>query len=126
MQRCSGFSRWTDPRCNADEQSFIFAPKFRAQVAQVAGRIGDSTIRMLSIWWLTLPLTHPTGIARKQKVSQSFQADLPCPVVREKRILFSREANQSYNSRHPGPQEGRWPSSRTLGRAAVDAKAPDA
>jgi hypothetical protein len=45
MQRCSSFSRWTDPRCNADEQSFIFAPKFRAEVAQDAGRIGYSIIR---------------------------------------------------------------------------------
>jgi hypothetical protein len=30
--------------CNAD-QSLIFAPKFRAEVAQVAGRIGGSIIR---------------------------------------------------------------------------------
>jgi hypothetical protein len=50
MQRpgCSDVPVFPDgptPRCNADEQSFIFAPKFRAQVAQVAGRIGDSIIR---------------------------------------------------------------------------------
>jgi hypothetical protein len=31
-------------RCNADEQAFIFAPKFRVQVAQPARRIGDGVI----------------------------------------------------------------------------------
>jgi hypothetical protein len=35
------------PAMYADEQSFIFAPKFRAQVAQVAGWIGDSIIRRM-------------------------------------------------------------------------------
>jgi hypothetical protein len=32
----------------------------------------------------------------------------------------------STNSRHPVPQEGRWPSSQTLGRDAVDATASGA
>ncbi|MEH2548801.1 hypothetical protein V1283_005446 [Bradyrhizobium sp. AZCC 2262] len=50
---------------------------------------------------------HPAAVAPKQKVSQSFQPDLPGPVLREKRIAFARDPNQSYNSRHPGPQEGR-------------------
>ena len=32
---------------------------------------------------------------------------MPGPVPLGKRILFARYPNQSYNSRHPGPQEGR-------------------
>src|SRR5258705_12475479 len=56
---------------------------------------------------LTMRVYGPTGFARGGKVLQSFQADLPGPVLREKRILFSHDANQSYKSRHPGPQEGR-------------------
>jgi hypothetical protein len=35
------------------------------------------------------------GVARKQKVSQSFQADLPGPASREKTIRFARDPNQS-------------------------------
>src|SRR5437879_9996993 len=56
---------------------------------------------------LTMRVHGPASLARKQKVSQSFQADLPGPVLREKRNRFARNPNQSYNSRHPGPQEGR-------------------
>jgi hypothetical protein len=39
---------------------------------------------------------------------------------------FAITPNQPYNSRHPVPVEGRWPSSRTLGRDAVDAAASGA
>jgi len=49
----------------------------------------------------------PAAAARKQKISKSFQSDLPGPALREKRIPFARDPNQSYKSRHPGPQEGR-------------------
>jgi hypothetical protein len=56
---------------------------------------------------LTMRVYGPTGFARRGKVLQSFQADLPRPVLREKRIPFTRDPNQSYKSRHPGPQEGR-------------------
>ena len=57
--------------------------------------------------WVTPSLTHPPGVARKQKDSQSFQADLPGPALREKRNRFAHDPNQSYNSAYPGPQEGR-------------------
>jgi hypothetical protein len=95
-------------RFNVDEQAFIFVPKFRVQVARLASadqrqrnppracQFGGSRCRQ-----------PPTAVARKQKVSQSFQTDLPRPVLREKRIPFARNPNQSYKSRHPGPQEGR-------------------
>ena len=57
---------------------------------------------------------------------QQLQADLPCPVPTAKIIRFARDPNHPYNSRHPVPVEGRWPSSRTLGRDAVDAAASGA
>jgi hypothetical protein len=44
--------------------------------------------------------------------------------VRHKKIfLFPSTPNHPYILRHPVPVEGRWPSSRTLGRDAVDAAA---
>ena len=45
------------------------------------------------------------------------------PAVCAKIFLFSRPPNQRYNHRRPIPQEGRRPSSRTLGLDAVDAAA---
>jgi hypothetical protein len=48
---------------------------------------------------------------------------LPSPVLLAKIYFFSADPNHPYNSRHPVPVEGRWPSSRTLGRVAVDAAA---
>ena len=98
-------------RCNADEQAFIFrAEIFALGWSQRVGRISGSVIRRTACdknGWVTLSLIHPLGVARKQKVSQSFQADLPGPALREKRNRFAHDPNQSYNSRHPGPQEGR-------------------
>ena len=44
----------------------------------------------------------------------------------EKIYFFARDPNHPYKSRHPVPLEGRWPSSRTLGRVAVDAAASGA
>jgi hypothetical protein len=55
-----------------------------------------------------------------------LQTDLPCPVSVAKIFRFATDPNHSYNSRHPVPREGRWPSSRTLGRVAVDAAASGA
>jgi len=79
---------------HVDEQVFIFAPKFRVQVAQRARRIGDGAIlRAREVAYASL--THLTGAARKQKVSQSFQADLPGPASREKTIRFALDPNQS-------------------------------
>jgi hypothetical protein len=51
---------------------------------------------------------------------------LPGPVLIEKINFFARTPNHPYKSRHPVPLEGRWPSSRTLGRVAVDAAASGA
>jgi hypothetical protein len=82
-------------QCNADEQIFIFAPEVKRTAPRMKAQMQQRSLH------------GSPGIARKQKVSQSFQADLPGPVLREKRILFARDPNQSYNSRHPGPQEGR-------------------
>src|SRR6202790_5130285 len=47
-----------------------------------------------------------------------------CPAPFEKILLFSRTPNQIYMIRHPVRQRGVWPSSRTLGRDALDAAAP--
>jgi hypothetical protein len=55
-----------------------------------------------------------------------LQADLRCPVSDAKIFRFVTAPNHPYNSRHPVPEEGRWPSSRTLGRVAVDAAASGA
>jgi hypothetical protein len=38
-----------------------------------------------------------------------------------KNISVFPKPNQLYGFRHPVPEEGRWPSSRTLGWDAVDA-----
>jgi hypothetical protein len=46
-----------------------------------------------------------------------------CQAHHKKIFLFVSTPNHPYISRHPVPQEGRWPSSRTLGRDAVDAAA---
>ena len=51
---------------------------------------------------------------------------MPRPVSAEKIYFFAATPNHPYNSRHPVPLEGRWPSSRTLGRVAVDAAASGA
>jgi hypothetical protein len=48
---------------------------------------------------------------------------LPRPVSLAKIFRFAATPNHPYKSRHPVPLEGRWPSSRTLGRVAVDAAA---
>jgi hypothetical protein len=52
--------------------------------------------------------------------------DLPGPASLAKIYCFARDPNHPYNSRHPVPLEGRWPSSRTLGRVAVDVAASGA
>jgi len=44
-----------------------------------------------------------------------------CQVHHKKIFLFSSTPNHPYILRRPVPVEGRWPSSRTLGRDAVDA-----
>ena len=83
-------------------RNFVF--KWRGSQA----RISDSAIRRVLAGLAGHAVANPpTAVARKQKVSQSFQTDLPRPVLREKRIPFARNPNQSYKSRHPGPQEGR-------------------
>src|SRR5260370_26441064 len=46
---------------------------------------------------------------------------LPVQSPLAKIFSFAPDPNQLYIPRHPVPTEGRWPSSRTLGRDAVDA-----
>jgi len=50
-------------------------------------------------------LSHAHGISDFQKLS------------------LTPDPNHLLNSRHPVPREGRWPSSLTLGRGAMDADA---
>jgi hypothetical protein len=69
--------------------------------------------------------TDPAA-ARCDEFPEIFQRDLPCPVPSAKRFRLTRRANQNYKPRRPVPEEGRWPSSRTLGRDAVDAAASGA
>jgi hypothetical protein len=64
--------------------------------------------------------------ARCDEFPELFQRDLRCPVPFAKRFRLTRRANQNYKPRRPVPEEGRWPSSRTLGRDAVDAAASGA
>jgi len=79
--------------------------------------------------WLRCPtplapavgLIHARPIARKTKFIEADQADLGCPAPSAKIFLFFRNPNQRYIVSRPVPEEGRWPSSRTLGRDAVDA-----
>src|SRR5258708_5352431 len=70
---------------------------------------------------MTPELVPPTDFARW--ANQRYARLAPCPALFVKIFRYARRANHLYNSRHPGPQEGRWPSSRTLGREAVDAAA---
>ena len=55
----------------------------------------------------------------------NFNVICPSSLAR-KNILLRAPPNHPYKSRHPVPLEGRWPSSRTLGRVAVDAAASGA
>jgi hypothetical protein len=55
-------------------------------------------IRFTPMLWSTAGAARSPngrGVARKQKVSQSFQSDLPGPASREKTIRFARDPNQS-------------------------------
>src|ERR1035437_6177233 len=49
--------------------------------------------------------------------------DLGVQPLLQKKFCFAADPNQIYNPRRSVPEEGRWPSSRTLGRDAVDAAA---
>src|SRR4051812_2488551 len=51
---------------------------------------GDGAVRLL-----TKRVMGLAAVARKQKVSQSFQADLPGPAARKKTNRFARDPNQS-------------------------------
>ena len=59
--------------------------------------------------------------ARKRRIVEPDQADLPCPVPCRKIFRFRRRANQIYDSRHPVPTEGRFAIVTDVGRDAVDA-----
>jgi hypothetical protein len=66
------------------------------------------------------------SLARKLRFVQPVQSDLRRPVAFAKRFLFTPNPNHPYMPFHPVPEEGRWPSSRTLGWDAVDAAASGA
>jgi hypothetical protein len=68
-------------------------------------------------------LLRPNGLARKTKIPEPDQADLSCPAPLQKYSVFPK-CKSGYMICHPVPGEGRWPSSRTLGRDAVDAAVP--
>ncbi len=55
-----------------------------------------------------------------------FNVIRPVQSLRQKYFSSHLPPNQRHNSRRPVPVEGRWPSSRTLGRDAVDAAASGA
>jgi hypothetical protein len=57
--------------------------------------------------------------APKAEFPEAIQRDSTCPVPARKILRFCRRANHLYNFRRPVPKEGRWPSSRTLGRDAA-------
>ena len=59
--------------------------------------------------------------APKRDFPQWFQADLRCPVPRQKIFRCSSVANQRLSAAHPVPQEGALATSLTLGQAAVGA-----
>jgi hypothetical protein len=71
-------------------------------------------------------LDQPSPRVRTRRFIERDQGDLPCPVLTEKIFLFSDTPNQRYKRRRLIPQEGRRPSSRTLGWDAVDAAASGA
>jgi len=70
-----------------------------------------------------------TGLAQRKARRRDFACRgksaspraFACPAPFEKIFLFFRNPNHRYIVSHPVPEEGRWPSSRTLGRDAVDA-----
>jgi hypothetical protein len=113
LRRWFHFFPMATARCNADEQIFIFAPKFSVRphpeeprsgvskdespdaAAGPHGSPGDAKHRPETALsrLLTMRASSPAGVAPKQKVLQSFQADLPRPVLREKRIRFARDPN---------------------------------
>ena len=78
---------------------------------------------------VNLPRTHVRAfacVAALRVADESGSPGAPRPASSAKIYFFARDPNHPYNSRHPVPVEGRWPSSRTLGRVAVDAAASGA
>ena len=66
------------------------------------------------------------GVSPKNEFVEPVQRDLGSPVPRSKIFRLRRRANQKYNCRISSLNEGRWPSSQTLGWDAVDAAASGA
>jgi hypothetical protein len=68
------------------------------------------------------PSYSPADFSPAGKSLLDFQNLLSSPSG--KNILIFRNRKSGYKRSRPAPSEGRWPSSRTLERDAVDADAP--
>jgi len=71
-------------------------------------------------------MTEKTAIvaaARRKKIAERCQRDLPCPVLRAKTFRLSRRANQRYYFARLTRQEGRLAIVTNVRWDAVDAKA---
>jgi hypothetical protein len=64
----------------------------------------------------------PAPLRVKSKFSKQFNVICPVQSRSKKYSAFPKSQITLYQT-HPAPGEGRWPSSRTLGRDAVDAAA---
>jgi hypothetical protein len=115
-------------RFHVDEQAFIFAPKFRVQVAQPAraDQRRRNPRRTREVGGLGLRLTRLRALRVNRKFLNPFK--LICPVQsRAKKESPSRETQISPRTPAiPARKRGVSRSSRTLDRAAMDAKAPGA
>src|SRR5258708_7418661 len=84
-------------------------------------RLGFRTsIIALFVWQSKVRVS---GLARKIEFLELNQAVSICPVPFAKIFLFSFDPNHFYIRAVLSFREGRWPSSRTLGRDAMDAAA---
>ena len=107
-QRSGGFSIAVTQRYDRNEQC--------------AGRVEPVANFANCNWWVSLsrhPPTHPRRACALPdgRLSKILSSPL------KKIFLFSGDPKSVQNSSPSRPEEGRWPSSRTLGRVAVDAAA---
>ena len=66
--------------------------------------------------------TRLSDLRVKSNLASRIKLFLSVQSLSKKIFRFAFRANHLFISGHPVPREGRWPSSRTLGRDAVDAR----
>jgi hypothetical protein len=95
----SGFAAIAAPQNDRGRNLMVMGPRVRGDDDKEAGNEG---LRLRSA-----PANDQNRPAPKTKVLVQLQRDSTCPVVAAKIFRFASCPNQTYNSRHPAPPEGR-------------------